>query len=800
MRNERILQLVFALFAWFTFHPALAEVNVYSAPDGIKPSGQFKIELIQEDTVYESFVYVTEAQLPLFNLSETTSFSYFDFTGKVKVRVTKLEGEFSSVSILPSSYGIRAVREGKSVVFELDRPRKVAVEFDNDITHPLLIFADAPDTEIPSADDPDVIFFPPGIHNPEKAIEPKAGQTIYIAPGAIVNAMIRGVNTPGVTICGRGILCGRFLGHTGGRHILFTGEGSTDIEVRDIIILDSPGFYVTTSGARTHVRNIKGIGWWFNTDGIACGPDGLIEDCFLKCNDDAIKLYHSGTRVYRTTIWQMENGAPFQISWNMPTDNTGFEVKDCDVIHCDHMWDNTNTAVFDAIHGGSGHMSNYLFEDIRIENCDWRLVSIQIMPNKFSKSKTLGKISNVTFRNICINTPDGKPMKRVNLLQGYDEKSTVSDFVFENLLINGHPVSDAKMGRFEIDPRTTSNISFRITDSAKAQPVKGAESKPDGKVFEWVNPIKNGLNSYGQMHFHIYPEKGIYYLVATEHPNLEWGKRGIILYTSRDLKNWREECYLINRNTVDPDAWYKDVWSAPEICRIKGKYYLIFSCRNDRLRPYDRLGLGIAVADEICGPYKVLTEDKPLAYGTNANMFEDKDGKVFLYWDRDGRFWGAEFNPENAAFVSEPGEIIGPSSMQSFRFLDSPFLMRHKETYYMLSSSFYAGYVIRIRYFTSDHPLGPWTLHEDPLQVWDEDEADMKLKMPWSASHPFPPPTQVIFQNQIFVGPGGKLYTAYHSSEKYSEPYLVIEPVAFDEKGVLRFPESKESYHKVTLK
>jgi hypothetical protein len=58
----------------------------------------------------------------------------------------------------------------------------------------------------------------------------------------------------------------------------------------------------------------------------------------------------------------------------------------------------------------------------------------------------------------------------------------------------------------------------------------------------------------------------------------------------------------------------------------------------------------------------------------------------------------------------------------------------------------------------------------------------------------------VIFQNQIFTGPGGKLYTAYHSSEKYSEPYLVIEPVSFDENGVLSFPESKKVHHKVNLK
>jgi len=60
----------------------------------------------------------------------------------------------------------------------------------------------------------------------------------------------------------------------------------------------------------------------------------------------------------------MENGAAFQISWNMPTDQGGFEVRDIDVIRCEHRWKNENC----AIHSGSGHMHDYRFEHIRIEN------------------------------------------------------------------------------------------------------------------------------------------------------------------------------------------------------------------------------------------------------------------------------------------------------------------------------------------------------------------------------------------------------------------------------------------------
>ena len=70
---------------------------------------------------------------------------------------------------------------------------------------------------------------------------------------------------------------------------------------------------VITSGW-TGKRNLKMISWWFSTDGVSLGEHGLVEDCFFKVNDDALKLYHGDTTVRRCVIWQMENGAPFQIS------------------------------------------------------------------------------------------------------------------------------------------------------------------------------------------------------------------------------------------------------------------------------------------------------------------------------------------------------------------------------------------------------------------------------------------------------------------------------------------------------
>ena len=775
----------------------VASVVTYPAPGGIESSPYYTVEITQNGKTHQPFVYISHAQLPKFNRSKSTSYSIFSFDGPATIKVTKRNGSFKKCNILPTSYGIIPETDGQSVTFHLEKPRKVSVEFDNDITHPLLLFADEPETDIPNANDPNVIYFGPGIHTPSEAISPKAGQTVYLAGGSIVNAHITGKNASNVTIRGKGILNGRMFGHTHGRLILFD-YNSENVTVKDITIVDAPGFYVTTTGNKTHIKNVNGLGWWFNTDGFSTGTNGLIEDCFIKCNDDAVKLYRSGTEVYRTTIWQMENGAPFQISWNMNSDNSGFIAKDCDIIHCDHFWDNTNTAVFNAIHGGSGHMSNYLFEDIRVENCDFRFLSLQIRPNKHANAKTLGKISNITFKNITVTTPNNKPLKRLNLIQGMGSEHTISDITFENVTINGVPYIDAKSGGFELEPNSTNNIRFKANETKTIQKANTKNTKKKPKILEWSNPLWNtGLNSYGGKDFYVWSEDGKYYLLSTEVPNIEWGKRGIILYVSDDMINWREDAYLLNKQSIDIDAWYRDGLAQPEMHKYNGKYYLTFNSYNEKNDPYGRLGLCIAVSDNLKGPFKVLNEDAPLCYGANSTLLIEKDN-VYAYWDLDGRFYTAQLELEKGRFKTEPIEFLGPSQMgEDYRFLDAPSVFKRNGTYYLISSSFYAGYKIKVRYFTSKSPEGPWKMEPENLMYWIESEADMNIKMPWPDETPYPPPTQVVFHHHVFKGPGGKDYIAYHSSEKYSEPYLVIEPLVIDKNGKLILPANKKQQQKI---
>jgi hypothetical protein len=458
---------VFALGALFgvTGGSVIAGVQIYPSPAVIQPANHYRVEISDGGPFQAVFVYRSGAQRSS-NAHDEAAFAPFAFSGVVKVRVTKLDGpEPRMCQVLPSSRQITAQVSGRSATFELSRPGQFSVEFDGqngNVFSPMLVFADPPETAVPKRGDPGVVWFGPGVHEvPGGELRLTTGQTVYLAPGAVVYGRILG-RGDNIRILGRGILSGEHVtwADDNERHRnrkLCDLEGpSNDTLVDGPTFIDSPSYILTLHGSRHVVRNFKCIGWYFNTDGIGTGGHSLIEDCFLMCNDDALKLYHSDTTVRRCTIWQLENGAAFQISWNMNSDNSGFHVSDCDVIHTEHRWKANNTAVFGAVHGGRGRMSDYVFENIRIENSPLRLWNVTLQPNDFSGGvKQPGSIANLTFRNITTTRTTSLP----NTFRGLGT-SAIDGVIFENVRVAGKLVAKPEDANLEFDPATLKNVKF----------------------------------------------------------------------------------------------------------------------------------------------------------------------------------------------------------------------------------------------------------------------------------------------------------------------------------------------------
>jgi hypothetical protein len=441
-----------------------AAVTVYPSPRGVAGSANYRVEVLDGEKFVPLFVNRSAAQKPDSNSHPEAAFASFAFTEKVTVRVTKMYGPVpTKVVVLPSSRQITAKLSNRSATFELTKPGQFSVEFDNDLRVPMLIFADPPETNVPDRNAPGVKWFDAGVHVlPNGELKLGADETAYLAPGAVVYGRILGQGK-NIRILGRGILSGERIRWASNPdrqklHLCIFERPSHDLVVDGPTFINSPAYNLSIKGLRARVSNVKMIGWWFNTDGVQAWGDSVVEDCFLMCNDDSLKLYMSGMSVKRCTIWQLENGAPFQISWNMPNDNSGFTISDCDVIRTEHRWKNQNTAVFCAIHGGNGKMSNYVFDDIRIENVPFRVWNVTIQTNEFAKGQIPGNISGLTFRNIKI----GQATQMPNTFKGLNASSTISGVTFENIILpGGKRMTNPQEAKIEWDAATVKNVSVR---------------------------------------------------------------------------------------------------------------------------------------------------------------------------------------------------------------------------------------------------------------------------------------------------------------------------------------------------
>ena len=238
-------------------------------------------------------------------------------------------------------------------------------------------------------------------------------------------------------------------------------QGSSNLLVEGVTFVDAPRFNVRALAQYTTIHNVKTMSWWYSTDGMVGGNKSVLENNFVKSNDDSIKLFWGDTIARHNTIWQLENGAPFMISWNIHEDSSTFHVYDNDVIHAEH-YQIQKSGIFRALHAGSGTLSRYLFEDIRVENANFRLFNLTIDNNKwYDPARGYGEIEQLIFRNIHAYTSYTQP----NIVRGIDGTHKMRNINFQNVYANGVCLNNA--GSFDIDPATTNAVRiYRSTDGS----------------------------------------------------------------------------------------------------------------------------------------------------------------------------------------------------------------------------------------------------------------------------------------------------------------------------------------------
>lgn len=501
----KLLQRFALLLALPSLLHAAEDLHVYPPVPGLNASGHYQVRLRTVGGEWQrAFAYETACKAikkdtdAYFDTLAGWTHAYvnFEMTAAVEVEITRVGGEpIRRAAVHPKRKAAAcSVEDGRALV-RLDRPCLVAVDIDGQMDeqdtgkgydgppiHTISLFANPPLAGKPKPGDPDVftvkpgempptdgswttLYFLPGVHDIGLAYPLRANCHYYIPGDAIVYGTLssrewgQGKN---IRIFGHGTLSGARLKHpeyarpkvSSKDHNLYRPIeiiGTTDTRVEGITIADSANHSLMLVNPHepehpNEVRWTKIFTWRANGDGINPFGNTLIEDCFLRTQDDS--LYVNGLGIRRCVLWNDANGSSFVLSSVSQLGDRPLVVEDCDVIYSRakwHHWSGGRVFNIRAENNGPGG-SGVIFRNIRIEDPRPTLQQFFLcmtVPEPYSNGtmkSDAGDVSGIRFENISITAPSvlGEPQ----LLWG-QSNARIRHLVFKNMTLGGKPVTDA---------------------------------------------------------------------------------------------------------------------------------------------------------------------------------------------------------------------------------------------------------------------------------------------------------------------------------------------------------------------
>lgn len=463
--------LALACATLFLLQTVKAEIITYKAPESNLVNHTIKVDVRQGKgnwqpvDVYNANVAARFDAQPII---KKTAFTYFDCSGPVRLRVKLNQGYIKDVRIRPTAYGIKPVVKGSFIEFELNPSQYVSLEVNGNIFENLQIFANPIESNHPTKNDEQTLYFGPGVHKIDRLVVP-SGKTVYVAGGAIVEGSLIIDHADNIRICGRGILTQHPVLNDSSSikkavmtpskfrndHLII--QNSNNISVDGIIEL--PTGYSILMGESKHVSisNFKAFSATGNADGIDifCSQDIKLDHIYMRNSDDCIAIYGHRWNYYGNTSDITINNAilwadvahPLLIGTHGDTDHPdtlqNIRVQNMTVLdHNENQVDYQGCISLNA--GDSNLIRNASFENVEIEDIrKGQLFNLRVMYNrKYNTSPGMG-IENILFRNVNYNG------KRANMsvIAGYDDKRGIRNVIFENLKINGTLIYDKMPGK-----------------------------------------------------------------------------------------------------------------------------------------------------------------------------------------------------------------------------------------------------------------------------------------------------------------------------------------------------------------
>lgn len=445
---KRLMKRNCCLLAVFITLSTSVNAQLVTYPDalnaGMPPSDDYTVKVrIPGGDWKDLFEYKVSVDM---DNVQSASMVQFDMGSPVEVMVKKNNGLIQDVKIRPLASDIQHTVDRNVILFRLEKPQYLSVEFNGDRLHNLHLFANPLETETYTGSSNKVMYFGPGVHRPQDLpntqIQIPSNTTVYLAPGAVVKAKFLIDKAENVRVIGRGILDHPLRGVeiTHSKNILIDG-----------ITVVNPDHYTIFGGEANGltIKNLKSFsckGW---SDGIdlMCCNDVLIDNVFIRNSDDCIAIYahrwsyYGGSQnitLQNSVLWA-DIAHPVNIGGHgNPEDEVGEMVENIIVRNIDILEQDEDDPLYQgcmAIDCGDKNLvRKVLFEDVRVESIqEGRLFHVNVRFNpKYDRQPGRG-IEDVTFRNITYNGVGENP----SLIKGLDEERNVKNVTFENVVING---------------------------------------------------------------------------------------------------------------------------------------------------------------------------------------------------------------------------------------------------------------------------------------------------------------------------------------------------------------------------
>lgn len=450
-------QSIFCILLFLVLEMLSCQANTPYFPEEDKKDGIADGAFLNEYDVWingiKDSVYVARVQDPPWNKEKTGLdfggnyyFSSFDVDKPVEIKI-KSKKNLNNVVFRPGNIEVKNLTKSENEIsFVIEKPVKLIIEPAGK-NSPLLLFGNAPEQDVPDRNDPNVVYYGPGIHHPKDAlISLEDNQTLYVAEGAVIHGGVR-VKGENITICGRGIICGNeFVWRQFARNLISVEE-SNHVVIKDVILRGSATWTMPIRNSKNvSIENVKIVGGRAqNDDGInPCNSqDVFITNCFIRTDDDCIALKGlkpapDNENVERITVensilW-CDRARIFLLGHESRAEYMReLTFKDIDIVHF-------SMTPFLLEPGENMRLENVVFENFRI-NGEGQKEFIRLKPaiNQYMQTKVPGYIKNITFKNISVTGKEG-PYK-IQLL-GADEEHDVRDVTFMDVSVLGQNVTE----------------------------------------------------------------------------------------------------------------------------------------------------------------------------------------------------------------------------------------------------------------------------------------------------------------------------------------------------------------------